>query len=907
MSQPPYPYNRIFDFESFSIVNPTTQQPGVQIEGELDNVKRTLDSVISRLSEIQRDDGYIRDSALDQSTVIPQFYSRLSLLFAPSFALKANINSPTFTGVVTIPANAVIVGFAKLDSPNLTGVPTAPTPATLNSSQQIANSSFVTAADAVIKQFAINADAVIKQFVIDNYLKLDGDQMHDDSIIFWTKDTPSQWASQALGTEKDNTTSRISRAGVSVSDTKFLLSSDGDTGPTFDPLNPPHAGEFEENEASYTKRETKINAGSIEVFESLKSDLGNVNSQFELKGKITLWSGESIDGLTFASQSDPASFAHIKIANNGFFGPAGLTMSAFGIEFADQTFQDTRGLSLVEVQMEAQAAADFAVSNLIDGAPAVLDTLKEIADALANDADLAGTLTAAIALKADDNAVLKLAGGSMTDDAAIDIKSATGNTDSEVGAWGFGVEQTDTPTTGATLEKTGLHVYSAGSNMNVSAVGITFPNGSVQSSAATSFDPTGYATESFVNQKGYTTLQEVRNNNFAKLDDWQINAITASSYRDLSIAASSGSLSATYYDGWLGQDVQVYYSIESPVNGTDYDGYQVQFNDSHPMGSFFYNGNSVTIGLSGYANMQEACNALAYGGASGGWKLLLSGSPYVQANILQGFGGTVYSVNSNAQGKSLVIKEGMVPMLSSAVKSYFPGQNVGQGLYATDGNGNLTILSQNYFPTNVNYLFEMGRRVLKSGDTFTGKVSLATISVNNPSLNIGGQCDGNPINAVNGDIWISNATSPKLVYRMNNSNFSLPVLNLYNTWTGQNVFDTTSSVGTPVIRVTQRGSGHAIVVEDEVNPDTSAFVVNASGAIGVGVDPSTWNPGTVQGTAVKVDVSGHLKTTTMSNGTGPKVSINALQAHSGGSDTHELIISVNGSTFRVGMKFVSTP
>ena len=39
------------------------------------------------------------------------------------------------------------------------------------------------------------------------------------------------------------------------------------------------------------------------------------------------------------------------------------------------------------------------ITNLANSAPATLDTLKEIADALGNDADLAGTLTAAIGIK----------------------------------------------------------------------------------------------------------------------------------------------------------------------------------------------------------------------------------------------------------------------------------------------------------------------------------------------------------------------------------------------------------------------------------------------------------------------------------------------------------------------------
>lgn len=43
-------------------------------------------------------------------------------------ALKANINSPTFTGTVTIPSGASIAGFAPLASPTFTGNVTVPAP-----------------------------------------------------------------------------------------------------------------------------------------------------------------------------------------------------------------------------------------------------------------------------------------------------------------------------------------------------------------------------------------------------------------------------------------------------------------------------------------------------------------------------------------------------------------------------------------------------------------------------------------------------------------------------------------------------------------------------------------------------------------------------------------------------------
>jgi hypothetical protein len=58
----------------------------------------------------------------------------------------APINSPTFTGTVTIPAGANISGFAPLASPALTGAPVAPTPSPGDSTTKLATTAFVAAA-----------------------------------------------------------------------------------------------------------------------------------------------------------------------------------------------------------------------------------------------------------------------------------------------------------------------------------------------------------------------------------------------------------------------------------------------------------------------------------------------------------------------------------------------------------------------------------------------------------------------------------------------------------------------------------------------------------------------------------------------------------------------------------------
>jgi hypothetical protein len=135
-----------------------------------------------------------------------------------------------------------------------------------------------------------------------------------------------------------------------------------------------------------------------------------------------------------------------------------------------------------------------------------------------------------------------------------------------------------------------------------------------------------------------------------------------------------------------------------------------------------------------------------------------------------------------------------------------------------------------------------------SGASFTGKVNTATLGVGSPSFNLGGQCDPAPASAANGDLWISNAASPKITYRMGGVNYNLAVLNQFNTFTGQMAINTTSS-STAALRVTQLGAGNAIEVEDSTSPDSTRFVVDANGKVGIGVAPDAT-------AALKVDTNG---------------------------------------------------
>jgi hypothetical protein len=120
---------------------------------------------------------------------------------------------------------------------------------------------------------------------------------------------------------------------------------------------------------------------------------------------------------------------------------------------------------------------------------------------------------------------------------------------------------------------------------------------------------------------------------------------------------------------------------------------------------------------------------------------------------------------------------------------------------------------------------------LKSGTTFTGKVNLTDLGTNNPSFNIGGTAlSTTATNAVSGDVWIS-GTSPKLTYKVGTSNLYCATSNLTNTFSSSQIIDTTAT--TPALRVTQKGTGFAILIEDETNPDPGATFINNEGRMGI--------------------------------------------------------------------------
>ena len=92
-----------------------------------------------------------------------------------------------------------------------------------------------------------------------------------------------------------------------------------------------------------------------------------------------------------------------------------------------------------------------------------------------------------------------------------------------------------------------------------------------------------------------------------------------------------------------------------------------------------------------------------------------------------------------------------------------------------------------------------------------------------------------PTSPVAGDIWIAtninykdSAGTQKAVANTNTS----------NTYTAPQIITTNVGTVNAALRITQHGTGNALVVEDSTTPDTSSFVVDSAGRVSVNSNPA---------------------------------------------------------------------
>jgi hypothetical protein len=183
----------------------------------------------------------------------------------------------------------------------------------------------------------------------------------------------------------------------------------------------------------------------------------------------------------------------------------------------------------------------------------------------------------------------------------------------------------------------------------------------------------------------------------------------------------------------------------------------------------------------------------------------------------------------------------------------------GFGIYAGSGGANPDIqlvLSDNVsliytqiqngtFITNASGSF-IEPYARKDGATFTGKLNTLAPTTTNPGLNIGTTSTTAALsNSIAGDIWIGQF---QLTFKNGQGNTVWTAgTNVSNVFGSPQIIDTTAT--TAGLRITQKGTGNAIEVEDSTSPDSTRFVVDQFGKVGVGIAPDAT-------AALRVDANG---------------------------------------------------
>jgi hypothetical protein len=139
-----------------------------------------------------------------------------------------------------------------------------------------------------------------------------------------------------------------------------------------------------------------------------------------------------------------------------------------------------------------------------------------------------------------------------------------------------------------------------------------------------------------------------------------------------------------------------------------------------------------------------------------------------------------------------------------------------------------------------------------TGGSMSGKLTLMTSTTASSPLNLGtGEISTNTVAGdvfANGNnIFFKGTTGGPYIFAYKNDT---------NTFLDPQIISTVSPTGdsNPALRITQAGTGNALVIEDSTNPDSSPFIINNVGSVGIGLS-------SVEGINAKLTVVGNISAT----------------------------------------------
>lgn len=374
--------------------------------------------------------------------------------------------------------------------------------------------------------------------------------------------------------------------------------------------------------------------------------------------------------------------------------------------------------------------------------------------------------------------------------------------------------------------------------------------------------PAGYATENFVTTRGYLTavpsgyvqLNQTNGINIGGVVNANGGFLSEKSYNypvniDNGTSGRTGTTTFALYNNNPGSDLSLYLIRQDSV--TNLDGANIPLPSHNEYSQLLVRADIITGSISSSSGDGSSSSfSIHKGGISVGEN---EGIAYKSAT----FGPSGFSFN-NGEGYEIVFNN--------------------LGLRFADG-------------TMQNTAFNSSTCVLKTGGTFTGKVNFTPVAgAAGLNIGIGGvQATAN----VAGDMWIATGGTVLNYRDATGAVRIVAALNNANQFTSGQAITVNSTSN--ALRINQTGTGPALVVEDSNNPDTTSLVVDSSGNVGIGVAAGF-------SATSKLEVVGNVKATTLSTGSGPTFSLNSTSAHTGGSDTLDAIVTINGVNYRIGLR-----
>ena len=241
---------------------------------------------------------------------------------------------------------------------------------------------------------------------------------------------------------------------------------------------------------------------------------------------------------------------------------------------------------------------------------------------------------------------------------------------------------------------------------------------------------------------------------------------------------------------------------------------------------------------------------------------------YTRANFLSLSGGTVttgLSVN-----EIFKVGTGLTVLFVSGSRVGINTETPNEALTVYGNISAVVINSTDGNSNQWNFAYSNQTKFLPlSGGSMTGRLSAAADAAS-AKLNIGNAITGgssNPTDTINGDVWINSGN--RMAYKAGSSAiYTVALTNSPNAFTTTQTIDLSSNAF-PALRVTQRGAGEALRVEDDTTPDSTAFIVGSDGSVGIGLS-------SLSGIDTKLTVVGGISATGVISASASNIKINVV-------------------------------